>query len=59
MSTADYQAEVARQKAAGRMPICVQGGGTGNALRYAAVFQLTQDQPSGRRWTAVGPKPPT
>ncbi len=55
MSTAEYQAEVARQKAAGRMPICVQGGGTGNALRYAAVF-AAQDQPSGRRWTAVGPQ---
>jgi CubicO group peptidase (beta-lactamase class C family) len=57
MSSTDYLTEVARQRAAGGMPICVQGGGIGNAVRYAAVF-AAQDQPSARMWTAAGPQAP-
>jgi CubicO group peptidase (beta-lactamase class C family) len=53
MTSAEYQAEFDRQRAAGRMPVCVQGGGTGNDIHYAAIF-AGQDQPSARRWTAIG-----
>jgi CubicO group peptidase (beta-lactamase class C family) len=53
MSAADYQAEFDTQKAAGRYPICVQGGGSGNNIVYAAVF-ASQDLPLPRTWTVSG-----
>jgi len=56
MTTAEYQAEFDRQRAAGRMPICVSGGGSGNSVRYAAIF-AAQDQPFARKWTMEGQRP--
>lgn len=53
MSAADYQAEFDRQKAAGLYPICVQGGGQGADIRYAAIF-AKQDQPVARQWSVSG-----
>jgi hypothetical protein len=38
MRAEEYQAEFDRQDAAGFYPICVQGGGSGDNTRYAAIF---------------------
>jgi CubicO group peptidase (beta-lactamase class C family) len=53
MTSADYQAEFDRQNAEGYYPICVQGGGSGNDTRYAAIF-AKQDIPLSRAWTVTG-----
>ena len=53
MSAAQYQAEFNAQVAAGRYPIFVQGGGSGNSIVYTAVF-ASQDQPMARQWTVTG-----
>ncbi|MBV8989147.1 MAG: serine hydrolase [Solirubrobacterales bacterium] len=58
MSAAAYQTEFNAQKQAGRYPICVQGGGSGNDIVYAAVFAST-DQPIARQWAVTGPSVPT
>jgi CubicO group peptidase (beta-lactamase class C family) len=53
MTSAAYQTEFDKQKAAGFYPICVQGGGTGDNTRYAAIF-ARQDIPLSRQWTITG-----
>ena len=53
MTLAEYQAEFNRQTAAGRYPICVQGGGAGSATRYAAIF-AKRDIPLSREWRVTG-----
>jgi CubicO group peptidase (beta-lactamase class C family) len=53
MTEAEYAVEFKRQRAAGLMPISVQGGGSGNGVRYAAIF-AKQDQPLARKWIAAG-----
>jgi CubicO group peptidase (beta-lactamase class C family) len=53
MTSADYQTEFDKQKAAGLYPICVQGGGSGGNTRYAAIF-AKQDIPLSREWTVTG-----
>lgn len=50
MTGTEYQAEFDTQVAAGRMPITLQGAGTGSGVRYAAVF-AGQDVPVARQWT--------
>jgi len=45
--------EFDKQNAAGFYPICVQGGGSGNSTRYAAIF-AKQDIPMTREWTVTG-----
>jgi CubicO group peptidase (beta-lactamase class C family) len=50
MTGTEYQAEFDRQNALGRMPVYVQGGGTGSDVRYAALF-AAQDRPVARVWT--------
>ena len=44
MTSADYQTVFNQQNAQGFYPICVQGGGSGNNTRYAAIF-AKQDIP--------------
>jgi CubicO group peptidase (beta-lactamase class C family) len=58
MTSADYQTEFEKQKAAGFYPICVQGGGSGNQIRYAAIF-AKRDIPLAREWTVTGTSVPT
>ncbi|HEY2384122.1 MAG TPA: serine hydrolase [Terriglobia bacterium] len=53
LTAAQYQTEFDNQKKAGRYPICVQGGGSGNSALYAAVF-AKNDVPEARQWTAAG-----
>jgi len=53
MTSADYQAEFDAQNAKGFYPICVQGGGSGGATRYAAIF-AQRDIPLAREWTVSG-----
>jgi CubicO group peptidase (beta-lactamase class C family) len=53
MTSAEYQAEFNAQLAAGKYPICVQGGGVGNDTRYAALF-AGQDIPEARAFHATG-----
>lgn len=53
MTSADYQKEFDKQLKAGLYPISVQGGGNGNATRYAAIF-ARQDIPLERKWTVEG-----
>ena len=53
MTSAGYQAEFDRLVALGFVPICVQGGGSGAAVRFAAIF-ARQDSPLARQWTSVG-----
>jgi CubicO group peptidase (beta-lactamase class C family) len=54
LSSAQYQAEFDRLVPLGFYPICVQGGGSGAAIRFAVIF-AKQEQPLARQWTAVGP----
>jgi len=53
MTAADYQSEFNKQNAAGRYPICIQGGGVGDQTRYAAIF-ASQDLPAPRQFTVTG-----
>lgn len=53
MTAVEYQAEFNRQTNAGLMPISIQGGGSGNGVRYAAIF-ASRDQPLARQWTTAG-----
>ena len=57
MSAAEYQAEFDQQNQAGRYPIFVQGGGSGNSIVYTAVF-ASQDLPVARQWTVTGNEAP-
>jgi CubicO group peptidase (beta-lactamase class C family) len=58
MTAAEYQAEFDKQNAAGLYPICVQGGGSGNNTRYAAIF-AKQDIPMSREWSVQGAPVPS
>jgi len=58
LSAAAYQAEFEAQKAAGRYPISVQGGGTGSATQFAAIF-AERDLPLARQWTVTGTAVPS
>src|SRR5260370_37856603 len=53
MTAADYQTEFNKQNAQGFYPICVQGGGSGNDTRHAAVF-AQRDIPLDRHWSIDG-----
>ncbi|HEV2237616.1 MAG TPA: serine hydrolase [Ktedonobacterales bacterium] len=53
LTAAEYQAEFDQQHAKGFFPICVQGGGSGDQTRYAAIF-AQRDIPLARQWTATG-----
>jgi CubicO group peptidase (beta-lactamase class C family) len=53
LTSAAYQAEFDHQNEAGFYPICVQGGGSGNNTRYAAIF-AKQDIPLSREWSVTG-----
>jgi CubicO group peptidase (beta-lactamase class C family) len=53
LTAAAYQAEFNAQAAKGFYPICVQGGGTGNQTRYAAIF-AQRDIPIAREWHVTG-----
>ncbi len=53
LTAAQYQAEFDKQTQAGNYPICVQGGGSGNSTRYAAIF-AKQAIPSMRHWHVAG-----
>ena len=53
MTAAEYQTEFNSQNARGFYPICVQGGGSGNDTRYAAIF-AQRDIPLAREWSIDG-----
>ncbi|KAE9379909.1 hypothetical protein N431DRAFT_552195 [Stipitochalara longipes BDJ] len=53
MTAAQLSAQNATQKAAGRYPIHVLGGGTGSATVFAAIF-AEHDTPTPRSWRATG-----
>lgn len=53
LTSAQYQAEFDRLVPLGFYPICVQGGGSGNGIRFAVIF-AKQEAPLQRQWTAVG-----
>ena len=53
MTAAGYQTEFDTHKKQGYYPVCVQGGGTGSATRYAAIF-AKQHVSSPRVWTVRG-----
>lgn len=53
MTATEYQTEFDKQNALGFYPICVQGGGSGNGTRYAAIF-AQHDLPLEREWSIAG-----
>jgi CubicO group peptidase (beta-lactamase class C family) len=53
LTSAQYQAEFDRLVPLGFYPICVQGGGSGNGIRFAVIF-ARQDASLARQWTTVG-----
>ncbi|MBA2678260.1 MAG: serine hydrolase [Ktedonobacteraceae bacterium] len=53
LTAAAYQTEFNAQKAKGFYPICVQGGGTADQTRYAAIF-AQRDIPLARAWSVAG-----
>jgi CubicO group peptidase (beta-lactamase class C family) len=53
LTSAEYQAEFDRLVPLGFFPICVQGGGSGSSIRFAAIF-ARQLEPLARQWTTVG-----
>ncbi len=53
MTAADYQTVFTQQTANGFYPICVQGGGVGDQIRYAAIF-AQNDIPLSRHWSVTG-----
>jgi CubicO group peptidase (beta-lactamase class C family) len=57
LTAQQYQAEFNTQTAQGFYPICVQGGGSGAATRYAAIF-AKQDLPAPRQWSVTGTQIP-
>jgi CubicO group peptidase (beta-lactamase class C family) len=58
LTSDQYQAEFDAQKQNGFFPICVQGGGSGDSTRYAAIF-AQRDTPLGRVWTMTGAPTPS
>jgi CubicO group peptidase (beta-lactamase class C family) len=58
MTSAEYQTEFDAQNARGFYPISVQGGGSGNNTRYAAIF-AKQDIPMPRHWNVTGSAVPS
>ena len=58
MTSAEYQTEFDQQNARGFYPISVQGGGSGNATRYAAIF-AQRDIPLPRHWHVTGTEVPS
>jgi CubicO group peptidase (beta-lactamase class C family) len=57
LTAAEYQTVFNQQTASGFYPICVQGGGSGDNTRYAAIF-AQQDIPLSRAWTSTGEPTP-
>ena len=57
LTAAAYQKEFDKQNAAGFYPICVQGGGSGDATRYAAIF-ARRDVALAREWHVTGTEVP-
>jgi CubicO group peptidase (beta-lactamase class C family) len=53
LTSNEYQAEFNRFVGLGYYPIDVQGGGTGNGIRFAVIF-AKQESILPRQWTAVG-----
>jgi CubicO group peptidase (beta-lactamase class C family) len=58
LTAAAYQAEFDAQKAKGFFPITLQGGGTGDQTRYAAIF-AGRTIPESRLWSVTGAPNPT
>ncbi|MEJ2853712.1 MULTISPECIES: serine hydrolase [unclassified Saccharothrix] len=54
MTEAEYQDEFDTLKEKGYFPTCVQGGGSGPATRYAALF-AKQEAPVAEQFNATGP----
>lgn len=54
LSSAAYQTEFDTLKPKGYFPICVQGGGSGAATRFSALF-VKQEDPIPEQFNAVGP----
>jgi CubicO group peptidase (beta-lactamase class C family) len=54
MTSVKYQKEFDTLKGKGYFPSCVQGGGSGSATRYAAIFVKRED-PIKREFHATGP----
>ena len=54
MTSGGYQKEFDKWVPKGYFPICVQGGGSGSATRYAALFVKRED-PLPQQFHAVGP----
>jgi CubicO group peptidase (beta-lactamase class C family) len=57
LTASAYDAELRVQTAQGCYPICLHGGGTGAATRYAAIF-AKQDAALPRAWSATGTEVP-
>ncbi|KAB2578106.1 UPF0214 protein YfeW [Lasiodiplodia theobromae] len=55
LAASDLDAEIEKQKASGKYPVHLAGGGSSEP-RYAAIF-ATQDVPSKRTWRVAGPSP--
>jgi CubicO group peptidase (beta-lactamase class C family) len=53
LTSAAYQAEFNRLVPLGFYPICVQGGGSGSAIRFAVIF-AKQEIPLPKQWTVTG-----
>ncbi|RZT92482.1 serine hydrolase [Rivibacter subsaxonicus] len=53
LTSAGYQAEFDRLVPLGYYPICVQGGGSGAGIRFAAIF-AKQEAVLQRQWTVSG-----
>ena len=56
LTAGQYQQEFDSNLAAGLIPICVSGGGTGSAARFAAIF-AERDVAPARVWSATGTRP--
>jgi len=54
LTTAGYQTEFNDWSSKGFLPVCVQGGGSGEATRYAALF-VQLEQPVPKHFQATGP----
>lgn len=53
LTTSEYETRLATSKRQGYYPLVVQGQGSGDLTRFAAIF-VKQDRPAASRWTATG-----
>jgi hypothetical protein len=58
LTSSGYQSKFDQLTSSGFYPICVQAGGEGSGVRFAAIF-AKNETPISRKWTVTGKEVPS